>query len=94
MAPVLATMDMAAQDLVLENVSLVVNYDCPDCSEACARRLRHIARSGEIGLVHTFIVPSQQRHARILIKILEHAAQPVKPELYDMAKIVRPKRKL
>ncbi|KAL1466581.1 hypothetical protein MTO96_042629 [Rhipicephalus appendiculatus] len=91
-APVLVTTDMAAQDLVLENVTLVVNYDCPDCSEAYARRLRHVARSGEIGLVHTFITPGQQRHARILITILVHAVQPVKLELYDVAKIVRPKR--
>lgn len=92
-AAVLVATDMVAQDLVLDNVRLVVNYDCPDCSEAYARRSSHVARSDVLGVVHTFIVPTQELHARVLIEILEDAKRPVKPELYDVAKKVRPKRK-
>ncbi|KAH7960060.1 hypothetical protein HPB49_016730 [Dermacentor silvarum] len=83
---VLVTTDKVVQDLVLENVCLVVNYDCPRCSEVYARRSSHIARSGEPGVVHTFIIPTQQPYATNLIAILENAKQPVKPELYNMAK--------
>nr|XP_050025408.2 probable ATP-dependent RNA helicase DDX5 [Dermacentor andersoni] len=83
---VLVTTDKVVQDMLLENVCLVVNYDCPDCSELYARRSRHVARSGEPGLVHTFIIPTQQPYAAELIEILQEAKQPVKSELYDMAK--------
>nr|XP_050024012.1 probable ATP-dependent RNA helicase DDX5 [Dermacentor andersoni] len=89
---VLVTTDMVAHDLVLENVRLVVNYDCPDCSEVYARRSSHVVRSGEPGVVHTFIIPTQQQHATNLIAILEDANQPVEPELYNMAKKCRSKR--
>ncbi|KAH7960256.1 hypothetical protein HPB49_018337 [Dermacentor silvarum] len=83
---VLVTTDKVAQDLVLDNVCLVVNYDCPDCSEVFVRRSSHVARSGEPGVVHTFILPTQQPYATNLVAILEHAKQPVKRELYKMAR--------
>ncbi|XP_037565334.1 probable ATP-dependent RNA helicase DDX5 [Dermacentor silvarum] len=89
---VLVTTDNCAQDLVLENVSLVVNYDCPDCSEVYVRRSSHVARSGEPGVVHTFIIPTQKPHATNLIAILEDAKQPVQPDLYHMAKTARSKQ--
>nr|XP_050025454.2 probable ATP-dependent RNA helicase DDX5 [Dermacentor andersoni] len=89
---VLVTTDKVAQDLLLENVRLVVNYDCPDCSELYARRSSHVVRSGEPGVVHTFIIPTQQQYAAILIAILEEAKQPVKPKLYTMAKKARSKK--
>nr|XP_054933311.1 probable ATP-dependent RNA helicase DDX5 [Dermacentor andersoni] len=88
----LVTTDKVAHDLLLENVCLVVNYDCPDCSELYARRSSHVARSGEPRLVHTFIIPTQQPYATKLIAILEDAKQPVKPKLYRMAKKARSKR--
>ncbi|KAL1441544.1 hypothetical protein MTO96_008509 [Rhipicephalus appendiculatus] len=89
---VLVTTDAVAQDLVIENVRLVVNYDCPDCSVDYARRSRHVKRSGESGLVHTFINPAQQRQAKALIEILELSKQPVNPQLYSMCKGIRSKR--
>nr|XP_050025546.2 probable ATP-dependent RNA helicase DDX5 [Dermacentor andersoni] len=90
---VLVTTDRVAHDLLLENVCLVVNYDCPDCSELYARRSSHVARSGEPAVVHTFIIPTQQLYATKLIAILEEAKQPVKPELYSMAKKARSKQR-
>ncbi|XP_065296440.1 probable ATP-dependent RNA helicase DDX5 [Dermacentor albipictus] len=89
---VLVTTDTVARDLVFENVCLVVNYDCPACSEVYARRSSCVARSGEPGVVHTFINPTQQLYATNLIAVLEHAKQPVRPELYDMTKKPRSKR--
>ncbi|KAH7960255.1 hypothetical protein HPB49_018336 [Dermacentor silvarum] len=83
---VLVTTDKVSQDLVLENVCLVVNYDYPDCSDVYVRRSSHIARSGEPGVVHTFILPTQQMYARNLRAILEDAMQPVKPELHNAEK--------
>ncbi|KAH7936246.1 hypothetical protein HPB52_024756 [Rhipicephalus sanguineus] len=67
---VLVTTDMAVQDLVLPNVRLVVNYDCPDCSNVYAHRLRHSQRSDEPSTVHTFLVPSQHLQAKTLVEIL------------------------
>ncbi|KAH7970929.1 hypothetical protein HPB49_016826 [Dermacentor silvarum] len=87
----LVTTDKVAHDLVLDNVGLVVNYDCPDCSEVYVRRSSHVARSGEPGVVHTFILRTQQVHAMNLTAILKDANQPVEPELYNMAKKGRSK---
>nr|XP_054934002.1 probable ATP-dependent RNA helicase DDX5 [Dermacentor andersoni] len=89
---VLVTTDKVAHDLLLENVCLVVNYDCPYCSELYVHRSSHVSRSGEPAVVHTFIIPAQQMYAAKLIAILEEAKQPVKPELYSMAKKARGKQ--
>ncbi|KAH7960254.1 hypothetical protein HPB49_018335 [Dermacentor silvarum] len=88
---VLVTTEEVAQDLVLENVCLVVNYDCPDCSEVYVRRASPVAHSGEPGVVHTFILPTQQLYARNLIAILKNSKQLVKPELYNIARKARSK---
>ncbi|KAH7934838.1 hypothetical protein HPB52_001022 [Rhipicephalus sanguineus] len=89
---VLVTTDMAVQDLVLPDVRLVVNYDCPDCSKVYAHRSRHAQRSDEPSMVHTFIVPSQHLQAKTLVEILQDARQPVSHELYALAKNVHSKR--
>lgn len=86
---VLVTTDVIVQELTLENVRLVVNYDCPDCTEVYVHRARHVKRPGVSGVVHTFIVPTQQRQARTLIEVLEDGMQPVRPELRNMTKSVR-----
>lgn len=86
---VLVTTDVIAQEMTLENVRLVVNYDCPDCTEVYVHRARHVKRPGESGVVHTFIVPTQQQQARTLIEVLEDGKQPVRPELRNMTKNVR-----
>ncbi|XP_037503068.1 probable ATP-dependent RNA helicase DDX5 [Rhipicephalus sanguineus] len=89
---VLVTTDMAVQDLVLPDVRLVVNYDCPDCSKVYVHRSRHAQRSDEPSMVHTFLVPSQHFQARTLVEILRDARQPGSHELYELAKNVHSKR--
>ncbi|KAH7936097.1 hypothetical protein HPB52_018164 [Rhipicephalus sanguineus] len=89
---VLVTTDMAVQDLVLPDVRLVVNYDCPDCSKVYAHRSRHAQRSDEPSMVHTFLVPSQYFQAQTLVEILRDARQPVSHELYALVKNVHSKR--
>ncbi|KAH6940639.1 hypothetical protein HPB50_003604 [Hyalomma asiaticum] len=86
---VLVTTDVIAQEMTLENVRLVVNYDCPDCTEVYVHRARHVKRPGESGVVHTFIVPTQQQQARTLIEVLEDGKQAVSPELRNITKNVR-----
>ncbi|KAH7936253.1 probable ATP-dependent RNA helicase DDX5 [Rhipicephalus sanguineus] len=89
---VLVTTDMAVQDLVLPDVRLVVNYDCPDCSKVYAHRSRHALRSDQPSTVHTFLLPTENCQAKTLIEILQDARQPVSHELFELAKIVRSKR--
>lgn len=82
----LVTTDKAVQDLVLPHVRLVVNYDSPDGPKVYAHRSRHVQRSDEPKMVHSFLVPTQHGQAKMLIEILEDAKQLVIHELYKLRK--------
>ncbi|KAH7935396.1 hypothetical protein HPB52_006895 [Rhipicephalus sanguineus] len=85
---VLVTTDMGARKLDTANEArFVVNYDCPRCSEAYARRIVHASNSpSQSAVVYTMFAHQERRHAANLVSILRDDKQPVPVELEELAK--------
>jgi ATP-dependent RNA helicase DDX5/DBP2 len=84
-APILVATDVAARGLDIKEIALVVNYDFPPSIEDYIHRIGRTGRAGTAGTAVTLMQPSDARHARDLIAILEQALQPVPEPLRELA---------
>ncbi|KAL1506831.1 hypothetical protein ABEB36_006121 [Hypothenemus hampei] len=84
-ASILVATDVAARGLDVGGIKYVVNYDYPHSSEDYIHRIGRTGRCDNTGTSYVFFTPSNSKHAKNLISVLEEAKQQVNPELVKMA---------
>ncbi|KAL1415647.1 hypothetical protein MTO96_029067 [Rhipicephalus appendiculatus] len=87
-APVLVATGVAAGALPVDNVRLVVSYDCPIDASDYSRRWKYAARPDGTGVKCAFLAPDETRHAKELVSFLRDAKQVIPPQLSALAKKV------
>ena len=63
---VLVATEVAARGLDVENVSHVVNYDCPEDEKMYLHRIGRTARAGHAGVAITFVEHSEMERANLI----------------------------
>ncbi|KAI4470160.1 atp-dependent rna helicase dbp3 [Holotrichia oblita] len=86
---ILVATDVAARGLDVEDVKYVINYDYPNSSEDYVHRIGRTGRCQQAGTAYAFFTSINQRQAKDLIAVLEEAAQPINPQLQEMAMSAR-----
>ncbi|KCV69190.1 hypothetical protein H696_04600 [Fonticula alba] len=84
--PLLVSTSLAARGLDVRNLTLVINYDCPNHYEDYVHRCGRTGRAGTEGDAFTFITPEQDRFANDLVQALKRSGLEVPEplqELYD-----------
>ncbi|CAF3528171.1 unnamed protein product [Rotaria sp. Silwood1] len=79
--PLLIATSVAARGLDVKNLTLVINYDCPNHYEDYVHRCGRTGRAGHIGYAYTFITPTQERYAGNIIEALKTSNAPIPEEL-------------
>ncbi|QIX01450.1 hypothetical protein AMS68_006967 [Peltaster fructicola] len=82
---VLVATSVAARGLDVKQLSLVVNYDCPNHHEDYVHRCGRTGRAGNKGLAVTFITNDETRYAPFLVKALTDSNTAVPPALQALA---------
>ena len=93
---VLVATSLAGRGLDVENLALVVNFDCPDHLEDYVHRVGRTGRAGRKGTAYTFVVPEDEsRYAGDMVRALTDAKQAhhVEPELRALSASFRAKVK-
>lgn len=85
--------DVAARGLDIDDISLVINYDFPKCSEDYIHRIGRTGRRDKKGVAFTLFSHEDMNQARDLVKILEEANQDVDEELRAMSQYRTGKKK-
>jgi ATP-dependent RNA helicase RhlE len=67
---VLVATDIAARGIDVKEISLVVNYDLPDCAEDYVHRIGRTGRAGSSGLAATIATPEQGKDIREIERII------------------------
>lgn len=80
-APVLVATSVAARGLDVKDLSLVINYECPNHMEDYVHRVGRTGRAGNKGTAFTFITPNQQQHAGDIVRALVASNVQVPPTL-------------
>ncbi|XP_059472638.1 uncharacterized protein LOC132194994 isoform X2 [Neocloeon triangulifer] len=83
--PILIATDVAARGLDVSDVSFVINYDFPNCTEDYIHRIGRTGRCNRKGTSYCLFTPDDARHAKDLVSILQEAKQEVNPQLMQMA---------
>ncbi|KAH1027968.1 hypothetical protein HUJ05_001382 [Dendroctonus ponderosae] len=83
-ASILVATDVAARGL--DGIKYVVNYDYPHSSEDYIHRIGRTGRCNSTGTSYAFFTPSNSKHAKDLISVLQEAKQIVDPKLQEMAR--------
>ncbi|MFA6522331.1 MAG: DEAD/DEAH box helicase [Patescibacteria group bacterium] len=68
---VLVATDIAARGIDVQNISLVVNYDLPDCSSDYVHRIGRTGRAGLTGKAVSFATNSQRRDIKDIERIMK-----------------------
>lgn len=80
---VLVATDIAARGIDVSHISLVINFDLPDCSEDYVHRIGRTGRAGKSGKAISFATPDQKydikQIERLIRKTLPILALPVLP---------------
>ncbi|MDX1511305.1 MAG: DEAD/DEAH box helicase [Nitriliruptorales bacterium] len=77
-ADVLVATEVAARGLDVDNVSHVVNYDCPDDEKMYLHRIGRTARAGQDGVAVTFAQFNEVERANLIRKALGLADGPIR----------------
>ncbi|MDX1511986.1 MAG: DEAD/DEAH box helicase, partial [Nitriliruptorales bacterium] len=77
-ADVLVATEVAARGLDVDNVSHVVNYDCPDDEKMYLHRIGRTARAGQDGVAVTFAQFNEVERANLIRKALGLADEPIR----------------
>jgi ATP-dependent RNA helicase DeaD len=86
---ILVATDVAARGLDVERISLVVNFDIPNDTEAYVHRIGRTGRAGRSGEAILFVAP-RERH---LLRAIENATrQRIEPMELPSAEVVNDKR--
>jgi len=89
-AGVLVATEVAARGLDVENVSHVVNYDCPEDEKMYLHRIGRTARAGHAGVAITFVEHSEMERANLIRRAIDRTDLEVRetfstsPELIDL----------
>jgi ATP-dependent RNA helicase DDX5/DBP2 len=83
--PLLVATDVAQRGLDIKEVRAVINYDCPETSEAYVHRIGRTGRAGAVGAAYTLVTPEDKSMCPGLVKVLRGAKQPVPPEVQQLA---------
>src|SRR5690606_38040424 len=75
---------VAGRGLDVPELVCVVNYNCPNHLEDYVHRVGRTGRAGRKGTAYTFISPSEEMYAAMLVKALQQAKQEVPQALVDM----------
>ncbi|VDL18840.1 unnamed protein product [Hymenolepis diminuta] len=75
---------VAARGLDVNDLMLVVNYDCPNHYEDYVHRCGRTGRAGKKGTAYTFITPDQEKNSVDLVKAFNVSGQMVPEDLYLM----------
>jgi ATP-dependent RNA helicase RhlE len=67
---VLVATDIAARGIDVKDISLVINYDVPECPEDYVHRIGRTGRAGAGGRAITLVTPEQGHHARDIERLL------------------------
>ena len=67
---VLVATDIAARGIDVKDISLVINYDIPECPDDYVHRIGRTGRAGKSGRAITIVNPSQHRDVRDIEKLI------------------------
>jgi superfamily II DNA/RNA helicase len=87
---VLVATEVAARGLDVENVTHVVNYDCPEDEKMYLHRIGRTARAGNAGVAVTFVEHSEVERANLIRRAIDKLEIEVKemfstsPELIEL----------
>lgn len=84
-AAILVTTDVAAKNMALDKVRIVVSYDYPSNPGEYARRLKHAAPPGTTGTMCTFFGPNDEVYAKEMVRFLRQSRQTIPPDLRVLA---------
>lgn len=77
---VMVATSVAGRGLDVPEIVCVINYNCPNHLEDYVHRVGRTGRAGRKGTAYTFLAPSEDQYAHIMIKALQ---QTNAVELYD-----------
>jgi len=72
-------------DVDVEGIMTVINYDFPNSSEDYIHRIGRTGRSNATGTAYTFFTSANQRQAKDLVAVMTEAKQEISPELHQMS---------
>ncbi|VDP89525.1 unnamed protein product [Echinostoma caproni] len=75
---------VAARGLDVNDLLLVINYDCPNHYEDYVHRCGRTGRAGNKGFAYTFITPDQERNAGDVVRAFKQSGQTAPDELLTM----------
>jgi ATP-dependent RNA helicase DDX46/PRP5 len=78
---ILLATSLAARGLDINNISLVINYQCPTYKEEYIHRIGRTGRAGRKGHAVTFITKEEDKYAGDLIQALQISGAPVSEDL-------------
>ncbi|GAA5885000.1 hypothetical protein JCM6882_007187 [Rhodosporidiobolus microsporus] len=87
-SPILVATDVAQRGLDVANVTLVLNFDCPQGITDYVHRIGRTGRAGHAGRAMTFLDKKRDpvAMAEDIIKVFDEADQTVPPELLEFAR--------
>ena len=68
---VLVATDIAARGIDVKDISLVINYDIPECADDYVHRIGRTGRAGKKGHAITIAAPDQHRDVRDIEKLIK-----------------------
>ena len=84
---ILIATDVASRGLDVKDITVVVNYDMPNCIEDYVHRIGRTGRAGAKGNAVSFLTRRESNIAGELIKVLQKSNQEVPPDLHDMKRL-------
>jgi ATP-dependent RNA helicase RhlE len=67
---ILVATDIAARGIDVKDISLVINYDIPECADDYVHRIGRTGRAGKTGHAITMVAPDQHRDVRDIEKLI------------------------
>ncbi len=88
---ILVATSLAARGLDIKNVTLVVNYSCPNHTEDYVHRVGRTGRAGNKGVAITFITPDECKYAGEIMRALKLSGNPIPEDLEELDRVYREK---
>ena len=85
---VMVATDIAARGIDVKHISLVINFDLPDCSEDYVHRIGRTGRAGRSGKAISFVSQSQKSDIRKIERLIR---KPLKISALPNLPVARPK---
>lgn len=82
---ILIATSVAGRGIHVNNLVLVINYDCPNHLEDYVHRVGRTGRAGNKGTAITFITPQEEQYAGDMVKALKQSKMPIPAELQKLA---------